>query len=158
VLEHGGSEDQAIAALLHDAVEDAPAGQGGAVLAAIRERFGDAVADMGAACSDGLNDSGERRGTWQERKQAYVDGLPHKALDALLVTAADKTHNGLCIAADVRRYGAEFWSTFNASPDELVTYYTSVRNVVAERLPGTSIAEALDRAVAELVAAAGTGH
>jgi (p)ppGpp synthase/HD superfamily hydrolase len=70
VLEHGGSEDQAIAALLHDAVEDAPAGQGGAVLAEIRERFGDAVAEMVAACSDGLNDSGERKGTWQERKQA----------------------------------------------------------------------------------------
>jgi (p)ppGpp synthase/HD superfamily hydrolase len=156
VLEHGGSEDQAIAALLHDAVEDAPAGQGGAVLAEIRERFGDAVAEMVAACSDGLNDSGERKGTWQERKQAYVDGLPHKALDALLVTAADKTHNGLCIAADVRRYGRDFWSTFNASPDELVWYYTSVRNVVVQRLPGSAIAAALDRAVAELIAGAGT--
>ena len=119
VMEHGGTEDQAIAGLLHDAVEDAPAGQGGAVLAEIRERFGAAVADMVLACSDGLNDSGERKGTWQERKQAYVDGLPHKSLDALLVTAADKTHNGLCIAADVRRYGQGFWSTFNASPDEL---------------------------------------
>jgi (p)ppGpp synthase/HD superfamily hydrolase len=156
VMEHGGTENQAIAGLLHDAVEDAPAGTGGAVLAEIRKRFGDAVADMVAACSDGLNDSGERTGSWQERKQAYVDGLPHKSLDALLVTAADKTHNGLCIAADVRRYGADFWKTFNASPPELVWYYTSVRNVVSERLPGTSIAAALDRAVAELVAAAGT--
>src|SRR3712207_7990775 len=62
----------------HDAVEDAPAGEGGAVLAEIRERFGEAVADMVLACSDGLNDSGERKGTWQKRKQAYVDGLPHK--------------------------------------------------------------------------------
>src|SRR3954468_12093123 len=135
VMEHGGTEDQAIAALLHDAVEDAPASQGGAVLAEIRERFGSAVADMVVACSDGLNDSGERKGTWQERKQSYVDGLPLKALDALLVTAADKTHNGLCIAADVRRYGPGFWSTFNASTQELLWYYTSVRYVVAERLP-----------------------
>jgi (p)ppGpp synthase/HD superfamily hydrolase len=156
VLEHGGTEDQAIAGLLHDAVEDAPAGQGGAVLAEIRKRFGAAVAGMVAACSDGLNDSGERKGTWQERKQAYVDGLPHKSLDALLVTAADKTHNGLCIAADVRLYGHDFWSTFNASPAELVWYYSSVRDVVAERLPGNSIATTLDRAVAELLAAAGT--
>src|ERR671912_1072920 len=62
VMEHGGTEDQAIAALLHDAVEDAPAGQGGAVLAKIREQFGDSVADMVAGCSDGLNDSGEREG------------------------------------------------------------------------------------------------
>src|SRR3954468_24983805 len=62
VLEHGGTEDQAIAGLLHDAMEDAPAGQGGAVLAEIKKRFGDPVADMVVACSDGLNDSGERRG------------------------------------------------------------------------------------------------
>jgi (p)ppGpp synthase/HD superfamily hydrolase len=154
VMEHGGTEDQAIAALLHDAVEDAPAGQGGAVLAEIRERCGDAVADMVAACSVGLNDSGERRGTWPERKQDYVEGLPHKSLDALLVTAADKTHNGLCIAADVRRFGGDFWSTFNASQEELVWYYTSVQDVVAERLPDSSIADALGRAVEELIAAA----
>src|SRR3712207_813225 len=114
VMEHGGTEDQAIAGLLHDAVEDAPAGQGGAVLAEIRERFGDAVADIVLACSDGLNDSGERRGTWPERKQPYVAGLPHKSLDALLVAAADRTHNGLCIAAGVRRYGQAFWKTFDA--------------------------------------------
>jgi (p)ppGpp synthase/HD superfamily hydrolase len=158
VMEHGGTEDQVIAALLHDAVEDAPAGQGGAVLAEIRKRFGDAVADIVLACSDGLNDSGERKGTWRERKQAYVDGLPAKSLDALLVTAADKTHNGLCIAADVRRYGAEFWETFNASPDKLAWYYTSVRNVVATRLPGSSIVVALQRAVDELVATTDAGR
>jgi (p)ppGpp synthase/HD superfamily hydrolase len=154
VMEHGGTQHQAIAGLLHDAVEDAPTGQGGAVLVEIKERFGDAVADMVVACSDGLNDSGERTGSWQERKQAYVEGLPHKSLDALLVTAADKTHNGLRIAADVRRYGPEFWKTFNASPRELVWYYTSVRNVVAERLPGSSVADALDRALVELATAA----
>jgi (p)ppGpp synthase/HD superfamily hydrolase len=157
VLEHGGTEDQAIAALLHDAVEDAPAGQGGAVLAEIRERWGEAVADIVLACSDGLNDSGERKGTWPERKQPYVAGLPHKSLDALLVTAADKTHNGLCIAADVRRYGQNFWETFNATRDELLWYYRSVRDVVVDRLPGSSIAVALDRAVTELVAAAREG-
>ncbi|MGY1632242.1 HD domain-containing protein [Geodermatophilus sp. SYSU D01186] len=156
VMEHGGSEDQAIAALLHDAVEDAPAGTGGAVLAEIRSRFGDAVADIVRACSDGLDADGNRSGTWPERKRPYVAGLAHKPLDALLVTAADKTHNGLCIAADVRRYGQGFWSTFNASRDELLWYYTSVERAVAERLPGSSIAEALHRAVDELLSAAGT--
>src|SRR3712207_5331642 len=106
VMEHGGSEDQAIAALLHDAVEDAPAGQGGAVLAAIRSRFGDAVADVVRACSDGLDADGNRGGTWAEGKRHDVAGLADKPLDSPRVTAADKTHNGLCIAADVRRYGA----------------------------------------------------
>lgn len=158
VMEHGGTEDQAIAALLHDAVEDAPAGQGGAVLAEIRERFGEAVADIVRACSDGLDADGNRSGTWAERKRPYVAGLADKPLDALLVTAADKTHNGLCIAADVRRYGQDFWSTFNASRDELLWYYTSVEATVGERLPGSSIADALDRAVNELAGASGAGR
>jgi (p)ppGpp synthase/HD superfamily hydrolase len=156
VMEHGGSEDQAIAALLHDAVEDAAPGTGGAVLAEIQSRFGNVVADIVRACSDGLDADGNRSGTWAERKRPYVAGLAHKALDALLVTAADKTHNGRCIAADVRRYGRGFWSTFNASRDELLWYYTSVERAVAERLPGSSIADALHRAVDELLAAAGT--
>src|SRR4051812_210233 len=154
VMEHGGSEDQAIAALLHDAVEDAPAGQGGAVLADIRSRFGDTVADIVRACSDGLDADGNRSGSWAERKRPYVAGLADKPLDALLVTAADKTHNGLCIAADVRRYGQDFWATFNASRAELLWYYTSVERAVVERLPGSSIAEALHCAVDELVDAA----
>jgi (p)ppGpp synthase/HD superfamily hydrolase len=156
VLEHGGSEDQAIGGLLHDAVEDAAAGTGGAVLADIRQRFGDAVADIVRACSDGLDADGNRSGTWAERKRAYVDGLATKPADALLVTAADKTHNGRCIAADVRRYGPGFWATFNSGRDELLWYYTSVERAVAERLPGSSIADTLHRAVDELVAAAGT--
>ena len=108
------------------------------------------------ACSDGLDADGNRSGTWAERKRPYVAGLSDKPLDALLVTAADKTHNGLCIAADVRRYGQSFWSTFNASRDELLWYYTSVERLVTERLPDSSIAEALRRAVDELVTAAGT--
>ncbi len=156
VMEHGGSEDQAIAALLHDAVEDAAPGTGAAALVDIRLLFGNAVADIVQACSDGLDADGNRSGTWAERKRPYVAGLAHKALDALLVTAADKTHNGLCIAADVRRYGQSFWATFNASRDELLWYYTSVERAVVERLPGSSIADTLHRAVDELLAAAGT--
>jgi hypothetical protein len=105
-----------------------------------------------------LDADGNRSGTWAERKRPYVAGLSDKPLDALLVTAADKTHNGLCIAADVRRYGQGFWSTFNASRDELLWYYTSVERAVAQRLTGTSIAAALQRAVDELVAAAGDGQ
>jgi (p)ppGpp synthase/HD superfamily hydrolase len=120
--------------LLHDAIEDAPAGQGGAILADIRARFGETVADIVAACSDGLDESGNRRGSWPERKRPYVAALrePAKKPDAaILVTAADKTHNGLCIAADVRRYGQDSWSTFNACEHELLWYYASVDEVVS---------------------------
>src|SRR5688500_20354282 len=66
VLEHGGSEDQAIAALLHDAVEDAPAGEGPAVLSEIRELFGAPVAAIVEACSDGLDADGNRQGARRE--------------------------------------------------------------------------------------------
>jgi (p)ppGpp synthase/HD superfamily hydrolase len=161
VLEHGGSEDQAIAALLHDAVEDAPAGQGPAVLTEIRERFGEAVARIVEACSDGLDEAGNRTGTWPERKQPYITGLrdpQKKPEDALLVTAADKIHNGRCIAADLRTYGPAFWGTFNACEHELLWYYTSVDAAIAARLPRTTIADALHRAVDELIAAAGAGR
>jgi (p)ppGpp synthase/HD superfamily hydrolase len=157
VLEHGGNEDQAIAALLHDAVEDAPAGEGPAVLAYIREHFGESVAAIVEACSDGLDESGNRSGSWPERKRPYVAGLldPMKKSDeALLVTAADKIHNGSRIAADLREFGPTFWSTFNACEHELLWYYTSVEAAVAERLRGSSIATALRRAVDDLVAAA----
>jgi (p)ppGpp synthase/HD superfamily hydrolase len=158
VLEHGGSEDQAIAALLHDAVEDAEPGQGPAVLREIRERFGEPVAAIVEACSDGLDEAGNRQGSWPERKRPYVAGLldPRKKSDeALLVTAADKIHNGSRIAADLRAYGPAFWSTFNACEHELLWYYASVDAAVAKRLPGSSIADALHRAVDDLVAAAG---
>ena len=157
VMEHGGSEDQAIAALLHDAVEDAPKGEGPAVLSHIREQFGVAVADIVLACSDGLNEAGDRKGTWPERKQPYVAALsdPAKKSDeALLVTAADKIHNGSRIAADLREFGATFWSTFNACEHELLWYYTSVDAAVSERLKGHTIARALHRAVDDLVVTA----
>ncbi|WP_369134652.1 HD domain-containing protein [Modestobacter sp. I12A-02662] len=157
VLEHGGSEGQAIAALLHDAVEDAPAGEGLTVLREIRERFGETVADIVEACSDSLNETTAGKAPWAERKRAYIDGLRDKAKksdEALLVTAADKIHNGSCIAADLRTYGSEFWSTFNACEHELLWYYTSVDAAVTERVPETSIAIALHRAVEDLVAAA----
>jgi (p)ppGpp synthase/HD superfamily hydrolase len=157
VLEHGGSEDQAIAALLHDAVEDAPTGEGKRVLEQIRKRFGETVASIVEACSDSLNETDAGKAPWPDRKRAYIDGLsdPQKKPDkALLVTAADKIHNARCIAADLRTYGPTFWSTFNAPAEDLLWYYTSVDAAIADRLPVTPIAEALHRAVDELVAAA----
>ncbi|QXG76722.1 HD domain-containing protein [Modestobacter sp. L9-4] len=157
ILEHGGSEDQAIAGLLHDTVEDAPDGEGPRVLAEIREQFGEPVAAIVEACSDGLDAAGNRSGTWAERKMPYVEGLldpAKKSNEALLVTAADKIHNGSRIAADLRKFGPEFWSTFNAGADQLLWYYRSVDAAVSDRLPGSTIAEALHRVVADLVTSA----
>ena len=153
VLEHGGTEDQAIAGLLHDAVEDAEVGQGRAVLEHIGEAWGEPVATMVQACSDSLNETTEGKRPWEERKREYVAALrdPAKKSDeAVLVTAADKTHNARCIADDLRRYGPGFWSTFNAKPDRLLWYYDQVAAAIADRLPNHSITPVLQRAVAEL--------
>jgi (p)ppGpp synthase/HD superfamily hydrolase len=153
VLEHGGTENQAIAGLLHDAVEDAAVGQGRAVLQHIGETWDEQVAAMVEACSDSLNDTAEGKLPWEDRKRAYVAALrdPNKKSDeAVLVTAADKTHNARCIADDLRRYGPDFWSTFNAGPKRLLWYYDEVAAAVAERLPGHSVTAVLQHAVADL--------
>ena len=118
------------------------------------------MASIVEACSDGLDADGNRQGSWPERKLPYVAGLrdPLKNSDeALLVTGADKIHNGSRIAADLRSFGPDFWSTFNACEHELLWYYTSVDSAVADRLPDSPIAEALHRAVDDLLAAAAAG-
>ncbi len=110
VLEHGGTEDQAIAGLLHDAAED----HGGQVmLDEIRVRFGLGVADIVAACTDSLEEEDNVKQPWWPRKVAYVDHLKAATQEALLVSAADKLHNARCILADYRVMDDELWERFN---------------------------------------------
>lgn len=106
VIEHGGTEDQAIAALLHDAVED----QGGQpTLNEIRIRYGDAVAQIVADCTDAWT---VPKPIWRERKEAYLRGLPAKAPSSLLVSLADKVHNADSILRDYRAVGDAVWARF----------------------------------------------
>jgi (p)ppGpp synthase/HD superfamily hydrolase len=107
VLEMHGDEDEAIAGLLHDVVED---GGGAAALEDIRARFGPAVADVVAACSDWTGE-GERPG-WFERKRDYVEGFADKAPAALRVSLADKVHNSRAILLDYRTEGDALWARF----------------------------------------------
>lgn len=155
VLEHGGSEQAGIAGLLHDAVEDAPQGDGPAVLAEIRARFGDDVADTVASCSDGLDDQGNRSGDWATRKLPYVQKLTTKTFQAALVTAADKTHNARAIAGDIELCGPTFLGLFNACPHQLVWYYQEVRDRLAGPLGNSTIGRPLHHAVDALVRAIG---
>ena len=132
VLEHGGGEDDAIAALLHDAVED----QGGApVLAEIRRRFGDRVADVVAAVSD---TDVVPKPPWRERKERYLRHLDDDATthSALLVSGADKLHNARSILRDLTGAGDAIWSRFSAGPDEQLWYYRSLVDILGRRLPG----------------------
>ena len=111
VLEHGGNEDQAIAGLIHDAVED----QGGlGTLTEIRSMFGDDVAAIVSDCTDAW---GEPKPPWRERKEAYLAALPKKPLRSQLVSLADKTHNAESILSDYRILGDHLWDRFNGGAD-----------------------------------------
>lgn len=130
VMEHGGSEDQAIAALLHDAAED----QGGRdTLETIRTRFGDDVARMVAECTDSWT---KPKPPWRERKEAYLESLPRKHPDSLLIALADKTHNSRTIRANYRTIGDAVWDRFKGGREGTLWYYRSLADFFAEAMPG----------------------
>ena len=117
VLDDGGNEDEAIAALLHDAAED----QGGrARLEDIRGRFGEAVARIVEDCTDSWETP---KRPWTERKLAYVERARSLAPSSLRVSAADKVHNTYVTLRDLRNIGEQVWARFNASADDVLSYY-----------------------------------
>ena len=141
VLEHGGNEDQAIAGLLHDAPED----QGGeATLTEIRKRFGATVARIVADCTDSWTDP---KPEWRPRKEAHLAKLPHKPADSLLVSLADKTHNGEAILWDYRQHGEHLWARFSGGAKGTRWYYSSLAKVFQVSLPG-ALSDRFGRAVA----------
>jgi GTP pyrophosphokinase len=145
VLEHGADEDQAIAALLHDAVED----QGGQkTLAAIRRRFGPVVAGLVLACSD---TDVTPKPPWRPRKEAYLEHLRTAPAAVRLISAADKVHNARSTAADLRAQGPRVWKRFHAGPEEQLWYYRSLVAIFRRRGP-KRLAQELARVVAEMEA------
>ena len=137
VLEYGGDEDLAIAALLHDSVED----QGGkARLEDVRNRFGERVARIVEACSDSLANTakGERKAHWQERKDAYIAHLGTADEDILRVSLADKVHNARAILRDLRKpdVGEKVWTYFSQPKERTRWYYRSLADQFRKRLPG----------------------
>jgi len=130
VIEHGGNEDQAIAALLHDAAED----QGGApTLAHIRKTFGDTVANIVSDCTDAWS---EPKPEWRPRKEAYLAKLPAKPTQSLLVSLADKTHNAEAILYDYRVLGDQLWPRFNGGAEGTRWYYGSLVEIFKDKMPG----------------------
>jgi len=143
VMEDGGDEDEAIAALLHDAVED----QGGKpILEEIRRRFGDRVAGIVEECTD---TDEMPKPPWQARKEAYLARLPTASPEALRVSCADKLHNARSLLTDYRRIGERLWERFSASRDETLWYYRSLLRVYKERGAG-ALADELEGVVREL--------
>ncbi len=148
VLEHGGTEDEAIAALLHDAVED----QGGSeTREAIRERFGEDVAAIVDGCSDADT---LPKPPWDERKKAYVGHVVIAPPSVRLVSAADKLHNARAILADYRQLGETLWDRFNGGRDGTLWYYRALADAFRS-VEANALSEELDRTVAELECMAG---
>jgi (p)ppGpp synthase/HD superfamily hydrolase len=126
VLEHGGDENEAIAALLHDSVEDqGPFYPGGAegLRQEIERRFGSAV----IAIVDGCTDSDVLpKPPWRQRKEAYIAHLEDAPTSVLRVSAADKLHNARSILSDYRQIGDVLWARFHADRDHVLWYYRSL--------------------------------
>jgi len=120
VLQYGGGEDQAIAALLHDAAEDAG---GRPVLAEIRRRFGDRVASIVEGCTDTFD---EPKPPWRPRKEKYVEHVRTADADTRLVSAADKLHNVREIIMDLHQNGEAVWGRFSGKRDGSLWYYRAL--------------------------------
>ncbi len=143
VGENGGIEDEVVAALLHDAPED----RGGeARLEEIRLRFGGAVAEIVAGCTDTYEDP---KPPWRERKERYLDHLATAPDPVRLVSAADKLHNARSVLADYRAAGEELWNRFNGGREGTLWYYRAVVQRLREG-KGDPLIEELDRVVSEL--------
>jgi GTP pyrophosphokinase len=128
VLEAGGDEEQAMAAALHDAIEDVGAAQE----AEIAARFGPRVAAIVRACTDADT---LPKPPWRARKEAYLRHLETAEPDVLLVSCADKTHNARAIVSDLRNHGPKMMSRFNAGRDGTLWYYAALAAVFERRLP-----------------------
>lgn len=140
VIDDGGSEDEAIAGLLHDAAED----QGGRErLEDIRARFGDAVATIVEHCTDSWETP---KRPWIDRKQDYVEHARTLPGPSLRVSAADKVHNAYAILRDLRNSGDSVWQRFNAPPDDVVAYYEGLVRAFRQA-GGGKLVEELERIV-----------
>jgi len=152
VLEAGGDEDLAIAALLHDVVEDC----GGApMLKEVRRRFGARVAKMVDGCTDAYTDP---KPPWRERKEKYIARLRKEDKDTRLVSAADKLNNVRSIISDYRAVGESVWSRFKGGREGTLWYYRTLRDELLRDQPNR-ITRDLALAVSELesLAAGQTG-
>jgi (p)ppGpp synthase/HD superfamily hydrolase len=121
VGESGGTEDEMIAALLHDAVED---GGGFALLEEIQQRFGQPVADIVEGCTEHV--AGNEKAPWLERKQNYLTRLAQAPLTVLRVTCADKLHNAQTISRELKSQGPSMFERFKGDRDGTLWYYRSL--------------------------------
>ena len=143
VLEFGGDEDMAIAALLHDVVEDCG---GAAMLKEVRRRFGNRVAKIVDGCTDSDIDP---KPPWRGRKEAYLRHLQSADAETRLVSAADKLNNARSILSDYREAGESIWARFNGGREGTLWYYRALVQEFKRSKPNRLMRE-LELAVQEL--------
>lgn len=148
-LEFGADEDQAIAALLHDVLEDGGPNYEATILA----QFGERVAALVQACTDGVADRTGAKPPWAQRKQAYLAHLAQASDEVLLVSGADKLHNARAINADLRSIGPAVFERFKAGRDGTLWYYQSLAAVFVQRQ--APVAALLQAEVAQMLQQAG---
>ena len=145
VMEQGGNEDEAIAALLHDSAEDCG---GLPMLEQVRNRFGDKVASIVEGCTDSLSEDPDNKESWKVRKERYIAHLRQADRSTLLVAACDKFHNLSNTVRDLNAHGKQVWSRFNKGPEDQVWYYSEcISAFEAVELP---VAKELQRELAVL--------
>lgn len=142
-LEYGGDEDEAIAALLHDAIED----QGGArARAGILHEFGPRVTEIVEGCTD--TDQSPKP-AWRARKEVYIKHVAEASPSVRLVSACDKLHNARSVVMDYRVYGEALWDRFTGGREGTLWYYRAMLNALRAAGP-SAVVEELDRVVTEL--------
>jgi (p)ppGpp synthase/HD superfamily hydrolase len=150
VLEHGGDADEAIAALLHDAIEDqGPDYPGGpdALRGEIRQRFGQKVLEIVEGCTDADTDP---KPPWQARKEAYVAHISQASPSVRLVSCADKLHNARAILTDLRVVGDALWERFSGDKEGSLWYYRALVDVFRQADNTAPLVDELDRVVSEI--------
>jgi len=129
-------EDVLLAALFHDILEDVPENYSRAEM---EDEFGPRVVEI----VEGVTKDSSLP-SWQERADAYLEQLSHGSEESVIVAAADKFHNLSQTLEDLDRDGHALWERFRSTPSQQLWWYTSVRNVIAERLPGMPLLDDLD--------------
>jgi hypothetical protein len=161
VIEYGGSEDQAIAGLLHDTIEDC----GEVHEAMIRAQFGETVARIVRACTDGTAEGKsmftapeEKKADWLRRKQVYLAHLAEADDEVLLVPGCDKLHNAQAIVVDLENpdVGDAVFDRFKSGREGTLQYYESLVRVLESR--GSQVARRLDGIVARMHLVAGNAE
>lgn len=135
ILENGGDEDQAIAGLLHDVIEDAePSSRIPFIRNEISRLFGSKVSEIVEDCTDGLPDLNGLKPPWKPRKERYLSSLESKSNDTLLVSCCDKLHNARSILTDLKTVGGSVFDRFSATQDETIWYYESLSKLFLSKL------------------------